>query len=146
MRIGFRTPRFQRRLSVAVVLLIFSFFLLTAFCFGDRMHGASADSVRIGSETQLTAGSANTLPESDNRQIFSVCHSTSSFVKLVCGNVGGGQNRFNGRAMRVLFSFFMFAFCIECAGCMLSRSGDGLHFISSSQDITEKIFSFRMNN
>ena len=145
MRIGFRMPRFQRRLSVAVVLLIFSFFLLTAFCFGDRMHG-SADSVRIGSETQLTAGSANALPESDNRQIFSVCHSTSSFVKLVCGNVGGDQNRLGGRALRVLFSFFMFAFCIEGAGRMLSRSGDGIHFISSSQDITEKISSFRMNN
>ena len=145
MRINFRTPCFQRRLSFAVILLLLSVFLLTAFCSGDHAS-ASADAVRTGSEAQLTAGSTDALPETDNRQIFSAVHGgVSSFVKLVCGNAGG-QNRLSGRTTRVLFDFFMFTFCIESAGHMLSLSGDGLYFTPSSQDISEKISSFRLNN
>ncbi len=146
MRINFRTPCFQRRLSFAVLLLLLSVFLLTAFCSGDRVS-ASTDVVRTSSEAQLTAGSTDALPETDNRQIFSAVHGgVSSFAKLVCSNVGGGQNRLSGRTTRVLFGFFMFAFCIESAGLMLSLSGDSLYFTPSSQDISEKISSFRLNN
>lgn len=149
MRIDFRTPCFQRRLSFAVVLLLLSVFLLTAFQSGDRMHSAHSvsESVCTDGETQLTAGSTDALPETDNRQIFSALHgSVNSFAKLVRSNVGGGQNRLSGRSLRVLFSFFMFAFFIESAGLMLSLSGDGSRFTPSSQDISEKISSFRLNN
>lgn len=109
-------------------------------------HGVS-ESVCTDSETQLTAGSTDALPETDNRQIFSALHaSVNNFAKLVCANAGSSQNRLSGRSLRVLFSFFMFAFCIESAGLMLSLSGDGSRFTPSSQDISEKISSFRLNN
>ncbi len=146
MRIDFRAPRFQRRLSVAVILLLLSVFLLTALQIGDRMHG-SADSVRTGSEAQLSAGSTDALPETDNRQIFCSVHgSVNAFAKLALGNMGGSQNRLSGRTLRVLFNFLILTVFIEGAGLMLSLSGDGLRFNPSSQDISEKISSFRLNN
>ena len=149
MRICFSAPCFQKRLSFTVILLLLSVFLLTAFQSGDRMHSmhSASESVCTDSKMQLSAGSTDALPETDNRQIFSALHgSVNSFAKLVRSNVGGSQNRLSGRTMRVLFSFFMFAFCIESAGLMLSLSGDGLRFMPSSQDISEKISSFRLNN
>ncbi len=146
MRMDFRRPCFQRRLSFAVLMLLLSVFLLTAFQSVDRVQ-TSADAVRTGSEAQLSAGSTDALPETDNRQIFCTVHgSVNSFAKLALRSMGGNQNRLSGRTLRVLFSFFMFAFCIESAGASLSRSGDGLGFIPSSQDISEKISSFRLNN